>query len=119
MKKQILNEQVNPDIPKLKKAITLGCLPLKGSEDLKSKQPANPLVNTSEGRVGFKFINKNDRTIYYYADMTWVAPATNSKPKAKGTWTCDGLVEPPKQDPNEIGVATAIPMAPSNILSKY
>ena len=64
MKKQILNEQVNPDIPKLKKAITLGCLPLKGSEDLKSKQPANPLVNTSEGRVGFKFINKYDIVIY-------------------------------------------------------
>jgi hypothetical protein len=51
--------------------------------------------------------------------MTWVAPATNSKPKAKGTWTCDGLVEPPKQDPNEVGVANAIPMSPSNIISKY
>jgi len=117
MKKQILNEQVNPDIPKLRKAVTLGCLPPKGNEDIKSKQPANPLVNTSEGRVGFKFINKYDIIIYYYADMTWNAPF--SKSKAKGTWTCDGLVELPKQDPNEIGVATAIPMAPSNILSKY
>ncbi len=117
MKKQILNEQVNPDIPKLRMAITLGCLPLKGTEDLKSKQPANPLVNTSEGRVAFKFINKYDIVIYYYADMTSSAPF--SKSKAKGTWTCDGLVEPPKQDPNEIGVATAIPMSPSNILSKY
>ena len=29
------------------------------------------------------------------------------------------MEEKMKQDPNEIGVATAIPMAPSNILSKY
>ena len=117
MKKQILNEQVNPDIPKLRKAITLGCLPLKGTEDLKSKQPANPLVNTSEGRVGFKFINKNDTVVYYYADMTWNAPF--SKSKAKGTWTCDELIEAPKKDPNEIGIASSVPMSPSDILSKY
>jgi len=117
MKKQILNEQVNPDIPKLRKAVTLGCLPPKGNEDIKSKQPANPLVNTSEGRVGFKFINKYDIIIYYYADMTWNAPF--SKSKAKGTWTCDGLIEEPKKDPNELGTASLIPMSPSDILSKY
>ena len=119
MEKKVLKEQSNPDIPKLQKAITLGCLPVKNAEVILSKQPSSKLWNTSEGRVGFKFINKNDRTIYYYADMTWVAPATNSKPIAKGTWTCDGLVEEPKKDPNELGTASSVPMSPSNILSKY
>ena len=51
--------------------------------------------------------------------MTWVAPQTNSKPMAKGTWTCDGLIEEPKKDPNELGTASSVPMSPSNILSKY
>ena len=83
MKKQLLNEQVNPDI-----------------------------INNS-----IKFINKFDTVVYYYADMTWNAPF--SKSKAKGTWTCDGLVEEPKKDPNELGTASSVPMSPSNILSKY
>ena len=79
----------NPEIAILQTAIQSGCLPPKGAEAIESKQPANPLVKTSEGRVAFKFINKNDRTIYFYADMTWVAPATDSKPMALGTWTMD------------------------------
>jgi hypothetical protein len=115
MEKKVLKEQSNPDIPKLQKAITLGCLPVKNAEVISSKQPLSKLWNTPEGRVGFKFINKNDRTIYYYADMTWVAPQTNSKPMAKGTWTCDELTK----DPNEIGVASSVPMSPSDILLKY
>ena len=49
--------------------------------------------------------------------MTWNAPF--SKSKAKGTWTCDGLVEEPKKDPNELGTASSVPMSPSNILLKY
>jgi hypothetical protein len=117
MEKQILKEQSNPDIPKLEKAITLGCLPVKNAEVISSKQPSSKLWNTSEGRVGFKFINKFDTVVYYYADMTWNAPF--SKSKAKGTWTCDGLVEEPKKDPNELGTASSVPMSPSNILSKY
>ena len=62
MEKKVLKEQSNPDIPKLQKAITLGCLPVKNAEVILSKQPSSKLWNTSEGRVGFKFINKNDRT---------------------------------------------------------
>ena len=83
-----LANQSNPHVAILQTAMQRGYLPPKGWEKSNnSEQPANPLTRTSEGRIAFKFINKNNTVIYYYGDMTWEAPF--SKSKAKGTWTMD------------------------------
>jgi hypothetical protein len=80
--------QSNPEIAILQTAMQRGYLPPKGWENSnKSEQPENPLTRTSEGRIAFKFINKNNTVIYYYGDMTWEAPF--SKSHARGTWTMD------------------------------